>query len=203
MFIQLNVKTGLYITIQFSVSRVSMSKAVSFKTIQFSISTLFRCNYSLIVKNILYQAIQFSQIFLIQTIQYSISMQLVLFNPSIGPLSDATTQSGPRIDGNEGVLRIHQRFSITETSPSDCFASYLGHSFFFFFLLHWFFFLKHWLLLSREAVSVFDWAIYIYIFISYVAIYIHKLCCKSIEKVHIILFQLCFCDFENEIYKSC
>ena len=33
----------LYITIQFSVSTVSMSKIVQFKTIQFSISTQFNC----------------------------------------------------------------------------------------------------------------------------------------------------------------
>ena len=42
----------LYITIQFSVSIVSMSEIVQFKTIQFSISTQFKCKYSLIVKNI-------------------------------------------------------------------------------------------------------------------------------------------------------
>ena len=30
--------------------------------------------------------------------------------------------------GNEGVLRIPQSSSITETSPSDCLMSYLGHS---------------------------------------------------------------------------
>ena len=42
----------LYITIQFSVSAVSMSKTVQFKTIQFSISMQFKCKYSLIVKNI-------------------------------------------------------------------------------------------------------------------------------------------------------
>ena len=36
----------LYITIQFSVSTVSMSKTVQFQTIQ------FKCKYSLIVKNI-------------------------------------------------------------------------------------------------------------------------------------------------------
>ena len=43
---------------------------------------LFKCKYSLIVKNIsLFQAIQFSQTVLIQTIQFSISMQLVLLNP--------------------------------------------------------------------------------------------------------------------------
>ena len=41
----------LYITFQFSVSTVSMSKAVQFQPIQFNISTPFKCKYSLIVKN--------------------------------------------------------------------------------------------------------------------------------------------------------
>ena len=40
----------LYKTIQFSVSTVSMSKIVQFKTIQFRKSTQFKCKYSLIVK---------------------------------------------------------------------------------------------------------------------------------------------------------
>ena len=44
----------LYITIQFSESTVSMSKTVQFQTVQFSISTQFKCKYSLIVKNIFY-----------------------------------------------------------------------------------------------------------------------------------------------------
>ena len=43
---------GLFKTIQFRVSTVSMSKIVQFKTIQFSKSTQFKCKYSLIVKNI-------------------------------------------------------------------------------------------------------------------------------------------------------
>ena len=42
----------LYITIQFSVSTVSMSKTVQFQTIQFSISTQIKCKYIIIVKNI-------------------------------------------------------------------------------------------------------------------------------------------------------
>ena len=42
----------LYITIQLSVSTVSMSKTVQFQTIQFSISMKFKSKYSLIVKNI-------------------------------------------------------------------------------------------------------------------------------------------------------
>ena len=56
-------------------------------------------------------------------------MQLVLFNPQIGPLSGATTpgQSGPGSDGNEGILCIPQSSSITWTSPSDCLASYPVH----------------------------------------------------------------------------
>ena len=39
----------LFITIQFCVNTVSMSKIVQFKTIQFSISTQFKCKCSLIV----------------------------------------------------------------------------------------------------------------------------------------------------------
>ena len=55
---------------------------------------------------------------------------LILFNPSIGPLSGATTpgQSEPGSDGNEGVLRTSQSSSITGTSPSDCLVSYPGHT---------------------------------------------------------------------------
>ena len=47
-------------------------------------------------------------------------------NSSIWPidwtLSGATIlgQSGPGSDGNEGVLRIPQSYSITEASSSDC-----------------------------------------------------------------------------------
>ena len=81
VYTQLKVKTILYKTIQFCASTVSISKTVPFQTIQFSISTRFLCKYRLIVKNISFQAIQFSQKVLIQAIQFSISIQLVLFNP--------------------------------------------------------------------------------------------------------------------------
>ena len=47
-----SVYSNSYTTIQFSVSTVSMSKTVQFLTIQFSISTQFKCKYGLIVKNI-------------------------------------------------------------------------------------------------------------------------------------------------------
>ncbi len=65
-------------------------------------------------KTFLFQVIQF-----IQTIQFSISMLLVLFNPG---------QSGPGSNGNKGVLRIPQSSNTAGTSPSDCLVSHLGHS---------------------------------------------------------------------------
>ena len=45
--------------------------------------------------------------------------------------SVATTpgQSGPGSEGNEGVLRIPQSFSITGVSLSDRLVSYAGYSF--------------------------------------------------------------------------
>ena len=46
----------------------------------------FKCNYTVLLsKTFLFQALQFSQTVPIQTILFSISMQLVLFNPPIGP----------------------------------------------------------------------------------------------------------------------
>ena len=94
-----------------------MSKTVQFQTIQVSRNTQFKCKYGLIVKKkFLFQAIYFNQ-----TIQFSISMSLVVLNPLIGPSSVATTpgHSGPGSDGNEGVLRIRKSSCITGTSPSD------------------------------------------------------------------------------------
>ena len=69
----------LYITMQFSVSTVSMSKTVQFQIIQFSISTQFKWKNSLIVKKktFLFRAIQFSQAVLIQLIQFSKSRDFV------------------------------------------------------------------------------------------------------------------------------
>ena len=65
-----------------------------------------------------------------QTIQFSISMPLILFNPIDRAQLGATTpgQSGPESNGNEEVLHISQGPSITGTSPSDCFVSYPGHT---------------------------------------------------------------------------
>ena len=81
---------------------------------QFSISIVFVCT-ELNVKTVPFQAIQ-----------SSIITQL---SPIDKTLSGATTlgQSGPGSDGNEGVLHIPQRSSITGTSPSDCSVWYLGH----------------------------------------------------------------------------
>ena len=106
-----------------------------FLTIQFRLSIQF-------VKHF-FQAIQFSQTVLIQTIQFSIgivfvhtqsNVKIVLFQTiqfSIRIVSGATImgQSGPGSDGNEVVLHILQSSCITETSPSDCLVFYPGHSF--------------------------------------------------------------------------
>ena len=72
-----------------------------------------------------------------------------LSNSSIWPIDrilSGTTprESRPENDGNERVLRIPQRFSITGASQPDRFVSYIGH-----------------ILLYRDAVGVFysqlDW----------------------------------------------
>ena len=41
------------------------------------------------------------------------------------PGASTTGQSGPKSDYNDGVLRISQSSSITETLPSDCLVSYM------------------------------------------------------------------------------
>ena len=49
-----------------------MSKTVPFQAIQFSLSMQFKCKYKVYLsKTFLFQAIQFSQTVLIQTIQFS------------------------------------------------------------------------------------------------------------------------------------
>ena len=57
-------------------------------------------------------------------------MQFSSIWPIDKTLSSATTlgQSGPRSNGNEGVLHIPQSSSITGTLPSDGLMSYAGHS---------------------------------------------------------------------------
>ena len=52
-------------------------KIVLFQTIRFSISTQFKCKYSLILITFLFQAIQFSQAILIQLIQFSVNTDFV------------------------------------------------------------------------------------------------------------------------------
>ena len=46
VYTQLNVKTVLYQSIQFSVSTVSMSKTIIFQTIQLGVSTQFKFKYT-------------------------------------------------------------------------------------------------------------------------------------------------------------
>ena len=76
-FKQFSLFKQLYITIQFSVSTVSMSKTVQFETIQFNISTQFKFKDNLIVKTFLLLAFQFSQVVLIKLIQFSISTYFI------------------------------------------------------------------------------------------------------------------------------
>ena len=82
VYTQLNVKTILFQTIQFSVSTASMSKTVPFQT----------------------------RIVLFRAVQFSTSTQFSSIWPIDRTLSSATTagQSGPGSDGNEEVLRIPQ-----------------------------------------------------------------------------------------------
>ena len=107
-----------------------MSKNVPFQTIQFSISTQFKCKYTVYLwKIFLFQAIQFSQTVLIQTIQFNISTQFSSIWPIDRTLSGSTitSQSGPGSNGYKTVLLIPQSSSITRGSPSDCLVSYPGH----------------------------------------------------------------------------
>ena len=108
-----------------------MSKTVPFQTIPFSTSTQFKCNYTVYLsKTFIFQAIQFSQIVLIQTILFSINILFSSIQPISRALSDAIIpgQSEPGSNGNEGVLFIPQSSNITRTSPSDGLVSYPGLS---------------------------------------------------------------------------
>ena len=71
-----------------------------------------------------------SETVIVQIIEFSMSTQCRSIWHINWTLSDATTQgqSWPRSDGNEAVLRIHQGFSNTGTSPLDCLVLYPGHS---------------------------------------------------------------------------
>ena len=75
----------------------------------------FKCKYGLIVKTFLFQAIRFCQ-----TIQFSISMLLVQFNPYQVQPRRAKMELGAMARGTP-----HSQSScITVTSPSDCLMSY-------------------------------------------------------------------------------
>ena len=84
----------------------------------------FKCKNSLIVKNISIQAIQFNQ-----TIQFSLSMPLVLFNPLDRALSGATKpgQNGPGSNGNERCSVFPKAPALLEPHQ-QMFCVILGHS---------------------------------------------------------------------------
>ena len=101
-----------------------MSITFLFQVIQFSRTVLnqtipFNVNTVSMSKTVLFQAIQFS-----------ISTQFSSTWPIDRTLSSTITQgqSWHGSEDNEELLRIPQSSGITETSPSDCLVSYLGHS---------------------------------------------------------------------------
>ncbi len=68
----------------------------------------FKCNYALST-TFLFQAIQFSQTVLIQTIQFSIFMPLVQFNPLIGPYQVLPLRT--RVDLGAMAIKGYSAFS--------------------------------------------------------------------------------------------
>ena len=101
----------------------------------------FKCKYTVYLsKTFLFQANQFSQTVLIQTIQFSISMLLVLFNPQIGPYQVLPFR--PRV--NLGAIAMKGYSTFHKAPESDCLVSYPGHS------------LERFLPLYRDAVSVYN-----------------------------------------------
>ena len=115
---------------QFSLTLVnSLPKTFLFQAIQFCQTILIQSIQLSI--NIVFVHTQINiKTVLFQTIQFSISTQFSSIWPIGRSLSGATTpdQSRSGSDGNEGGLRIPQRSSITGTSPSDSLVSYPGHS---------------------------------------------------------------------------
>ena len=107
-----------------------MLKKFPFQTILFSISTLFSFIEKQSVSNISVvhkYTVAMSKTVLFRTIQLSVNTQFSSILSIDRTLSGAATpgQSGPGSGDNEGVLRIPQSSSITDTSPSDCLMSYI------------------------------------------------------------------------------
>ena len=75
-------------------------------------------------KTFIFQAIQFSQTVLIQTIQFSINMQIVLFNPLIGPYQVLPFRA--RVD--LGAMAKKGCSAFPKAPTSDHLVSYPGHS---------------------------------------------------------------------------
>ena len=101
-----------------------MSKTVPSQAIQFSISTQFKCKYSLIVKKHFYFKL-LSLVKQFQFKQFSLAVSSIQLIDRARSSATIPDQSGPGSNGNEGVLYIPQTSIITETSPSDCLVSYI------------------------------------------------------------------------------
>ena len=104
-----------------------MSKTVDLKQFflaqvrSLNVSTQFNCQ-----KTFRFQAIQLSQTVLIQTIQFSISTQVVLFNPLIGPYQVLSFLA--KEDLGEMAMMVYSEIPqsprVTGTSPLDCLVLY-------------------------------------------------------------------------------
>ncbi len=103
---------------QFSLELAQFQCQKQFHFKQFSLALVHTLNVSKVwlSKTFVFQAILFSQTVLIQTIQFSTSIQFSSIWPIEWTLSGITTlgQSGPGSNDSEGVLRI------PGTSSSDC-----------------------------------------------------------------------------------
>ena len=118
LYRELNVKTVLFQTIRFSISRVFCLYMGQIEL-----------NGALMLNWVVWNRTVKCQTVLFQTIHFSISVQFSSFWPIDRTLSGATNpgQSGPRSDGTEMVLCILKSSSITGSSPLDCLVSYPGH----------------------------------------------------------------------------
>ena len=114
--------TNLYRLFKDKYNFIQINSSVSNNSVSLQKQSYFKQAevWSLNVKTVLFQAIQFS-----------ISTQFSSIWPIDRTLWGATTpgQSGLGNNGHEGALCIPKSSSITGTSPSDCFVLYPGHSF--------------------------------------------------------------------------
>ena len=116
---QLNDQTGLFQTIQFSMS----TKLKWFQVLQCIPNNLIK-HHKFIYTQLNVKTVNFKQFSLAW-----LQLFYLIHNLSLTQSRAATPgRSGPGSDGNKGILHILQSSNITEASPANCLVSYLGHS---------------------------------------------------------------------------